>query len=501
MLLNAPRELSEPVRAGVAPGHRAGMPIGARERARLRLVWVVMVIYLLAIFEGSIRKFVVPQFGQYVFFIRDPLLLYAYVVASRFGLWPRQSLLFDLSVFMCGFGVCLFAMQVAVGGLDATRALLGVYGWRNYFLYVPLAFLVGAQVRAADLARFAKVTLWLAVPIAVLVSLQFFSAKDASINVGVAEEKELQFEAFGLNAERIRPSGPFTSNVGQQQFVVTALVFLLAMLLVPASQRAVSVVVLIVAAGAILTCIGLSGSRGTVLQSVLTGLFALALGVVGRGAGLKGRALVLPLMLGAAAVSLYPIVLPEGFAAFTDRWTAAAAASTSAGQGSDGGVALRTWLGFTDFLRLVDAVPTLGYGLGYGGNASLILRATVDGVMPGFLAEADFSRHMVDLGAVFGLCYIAFRFAVVAWLARQAWTATRRTSRAMPMLLFSYAGYVVLQSQITGHGSVNVYGWLFAGLCIAASRDALESVVQKRTVRPFWHGRLRPSTSLGIKFK
>jgi len=32
-----------------------------------------------------------------------------------------------------------------------------------------------------------------------------------------------------------------------------------------------------------------------------------------------------------------------------------------------------------------------------------------------------------------------------------------------------------LLSQITGNGSINVYGWLFMGLCIAASREALET--------------------------
>jgi len=43
----------------------------------------------------------------------------------------------------------------------------------------------------------------------------------------------------------------------------------------------------------------------------------------------------------------------------------------------------------------------------------------------------------------------------------------------MPMLLFGYAGYVVLLGQITGNGSINVYAWLFSGLCIAATREAL----------------------------
>jgi len=40
-------------------------------------------------------------------------------------------------------------------------------------------------------------------------------------------------------------------------------------------------------------------------------------------------------------------------------------------------------------------------------------------------------------------------------------------------MLLSYAVYVVLLGQVTGNGSINVYGWLFTGLCIAAAREAL----------------------------
>ncbi|MBY0468532.1 MAG: hypothetical protein K2Q07_06100, partial [Burkholderiaceae bacterium] len=340
------------------------------------MVHVVLVVYLLAIFEGSLRKYVAPQLGAYIFFIRDPFLIYAYVLATRHGLWPRHNAWFMLSVFMCGFGVLLFALQSALGGLDNTRVLLGAYGWRSYFMYVPLAFLIGAQFKAADLARFAKLTLWLAVPIALLVAAQFASPQNAAINVGVSDDKDFQFQGIGLDAERIRPTGPFTSPAGQSQFVTTATVFLFSMLLLPAARRQLGVPALAVSAGAILTCVALGGSRGTTLSCALVALFALGIGFIGRGAALKARALTLPTALAVTAAVLYPIVFPVGFQAFMNRWTAAAAAE----QGIEGGVLGRALYGFVDFFRLVETVPALGYGLGYGGNASITLGAMVDGV-------------------------------------------------------------------------------------------------------------------------
>ena len=466
----APRELREAPRGAAAPRPAQLAGGAAHEAARQRLVGVILLIYLLAIFEGSLRKYVAPQFGQYIFFIRDPFLIYAYVLATRHALWPSNNPFLQLSVVMCFGGVLLLAMQFASGGHSDPRLVLGIHGWRSYFFYAPLAFLVGAQFRAADLARFAKITLLLALPIALLVGLQFFSPMSSPINVGIADEKELQFQGMGLDAKHIRPTGPFTSTAGLQQFVVTACGFLLALLLIPPSQRPLRLVTLMASAAAVLSCVALSGSRGTLLQCVLTGLFAMAVGFVGRGTALKARAIALPAALGALAVTLYPIVFPTGFAAFMNRWNSASVNEAHI----EGGVLGRTLYGLIDFVRLLEGTPMLGYGLGYGSNASIQMRATVDGVRPGEFVETDFARHMVDLGPLLGLMYIAFRVALLIWLMRLVFNTTRRVSDPLPMLLFGYAGYNLLAGQITGNGSINVYGWLFVGLCIAACNAALK---------------------------
>lgn len=464
----APRELSEWPRAIAAAGHVPAVALSpVRERARQRLVWTVLLIYLLAIFEGAIRKYIAPQLGQYIFFIRDPFLLYAYILATRFALWPRRHMFFTLSLFMCVLGVLLFVLQASAFGLDNTRLMLGIYGWRSYFFYVPLAFLIGAQFRRADLRLFARITVWLAVPIAILVVAQFSSPPNAPINVGVAEEQALQFKSVGITAERIRTTGTFTSPAGQQQFIASAFALMVALLLMP--RREAGVLFVGLTACGVLTCLALSGSRGSMLHCGLIGLFAMGLALVGRSAALKAKALFLPLGLIAAAAVLYPIVFPVGFETFMARWHGAAMAE----QEIQGGVLGRALLGQVDFIRLLDTVPVLGYGLGYGGNASIALGAEVDGVKPGLLVEADLSRQIVDLGPVFGLCYIAVRLALVVWLWRRVHAATRTRPDPLPVLLFAYVSYTILFGQITGHGTINVYGWLFTGLCIAASREAL----------------------------
>lgn len=457
-----PRRLAP--RAGVGAGAAVMSP--ARERARTRLVWTVMLIYLLVIFEGAIRKYIAPQLGQYIFFVRDPFVIYAYLLAFRFALWPRNQAWCSLSFFLCGFGVFLFLLQVGIFGLDNIRLILGVYGWRSYFFYLPLAFLIGAQFRRQDLLRFARVTLMLAVPMGVLVLAQFASPPDAPINVGVAEEQELQFKSVGITVERIRTTGTFTSPGGQGLFIGSSFALLMGLLLLPKPRP--SPLFLGICSAGLLTCIGLSGSRGAILTCGVMLMFAIGLALVGKGGALKLKAVLLPICLVIIAITLYPVVFPDGFETFMTRWNQAA--STESASGGIGG---RAFLGLIHFTRLIGDVPVLGYGLGYGGNASIILGAEVDGVQVGWLGEADFSRHMLDLGPIFGVCYIVLRLMLIVWLAKLVFNSTRRTSDPMPMMTFAFASLSLLSGQITGLGTANAYCWLFVGLCIASAREAL----------------------------
>ena len=470
-LPRAPRELRDrrpaQLPANVGAAATSNGLSSSRERARRRFVLTVFAVYLLVIFEGSLRKYVAPQLGQYIFFIRDPFVIYALALAAANGLWPRNHAFLNLSLMMGAFGLLLFAVQCVIFGLDATRLILGAYGWRAYFLYVPLAFLIGVNFSAEDLKRFGRLTLFLAIPIAVLVFVQFFSSPNAPINVGVAEDKSLQFESVGVTVDRIRTTGPFTSTQGQAQFTTLAFVFVMAAVLT--SRRTVSVPLLAASGAATLTCLALSNSRGTMLACGLVLLFAAGLALNGRGAALKAKALLIPGALLGIALLLYPIIFPEGYESFTSRWSSAAAAESNL----TGGVFGRAVLGLLIFTRILDDVPPLGFGLGYGGNASLILGAVVDGVKPGLLAEADFSRQIVDLGPLFGVGYIAFRLVLLAWLARHVLIATRFGANALPMLLFAYAGNQILAGQITGHGSINGFAWIATGLCIAAARGSM----------------------------
>jgi len=142
------------------------------------------------------------------------------------------------------------------------------------------------------------------------------------------------------------------------------------------------------------------------------------------------------------------------------------------------GIISRALNDFTRFINILADTPILGFGLGIGGNATTRLGMTGTS----FSVEDDWSRNIVDLGPFFGLLFIAFRIALVVWLAKEAVVATRRSNNPLPLLLFGFIGIILLYGQITGQGTINGYGWLFAGFCMAANQLRTRGRVTKARV-------------------
>jgi hypothetical protein len=438
----------------------------AQDRGRRQVVSLVLGVYVLLILEGALRKWVLTSYGQELYFVRDPLVVAIYWLALRHSLFPRANPLLLVGVAFGVLGLLLIGLQaVGVASTIEKWPLLAAYGWRNYFLYIPLPFVIGEVFKEADLRRLMKITLLLSIPVAVLVLMQFRSPPTAPINVGFSANEAQQFRGLTVDSEHTRPMGLFTSDVGEKEFVVSSVAMLLALWIAPRARRFLRRWQLLVATCAILTCLALSGSRGAVVHSGLILLATVASAAILRGAGASARAVLLPLALAVIAVALYPVVFPEGYSTFINRWQLAAANET---QFSGLGILGRALYGFVDFFDLMGSTPLSGYGLGLAGNASITLGVTI----PGFQgwAETDWARHIVDLGPIVGLAFIAYRIWLVAWLARICLAGVRASGDALPLLWCAFAGVDLLYGQVTGHGTVNGYVWLFTGLSLAAAR-------------------------------
>lgn len=445
------------------PGEVAGS-----ERGRRWIVALTIFVILMLVFEGALRKWVIPSQARLLFFVRDPFVLAIYAIALGSGWWPRGRVLLTAGLAFAVVGLLLAGMQLMGGAAAAgQQLLLGVYGWRNYFLYIPLLFVIGNTFRRRDVALVAKIVLLLSVPIGALVVLQFFSPLGAPINVGIADDAALQFRGLGLVGGRTRPMGPFTSDVGQREFTVVALAFVIAGWLAAARVRAVPRWLLLVGTCGALLCLGVGASRGAMIHVALLVLAAIGSALVLRASATTLRALILVPLLAVAAYYLYPVLVPEAHEAFTERWQAAAAIEA---EHFGLGIVGRALYGFVDFAKLMGGAPLLGYGLGFGGNARLLLGIEIEG-FEGW-AETDWARHVVDLGPLLGPLYIAFRVALATWLLVVAVRALRSRGDPLALMLAVYACVQILQGQLTGHGSVHGFAWVFGGLALAAAGAA-----------------------------
>jgi hypothetical protein len=437
----------------------------ASEGGRRKLVALITLIYLLLIFEGALRKWALPSMSQALFFVRDPFVLLAYWMAFRHGFFPRNSpfLMAGVAISFCAFLLVAAQLLTAAGSVDGALLLAG-YGFRNYFLYIPLAFVIGEVFRRPDLERIVKITLLLAVPVSALMFLQFISPLDSPVNVGFGSAESLQFRGLTVDQVHTRPMGLFTSDLGQREFTASAVAMVLSLWLTPAARRFVKFWLLLPATGAVLACLAVSGSRGAVLASGIVLVAAVTCAFVIRGGGVSARAVIWPSVIAVVAVVLYPVLFPEQYTAFTSRWDAAAQVENRHFQF---GIFGRALYGFVDFYYLIGDTPLLGYGLGLAGNARLVLGIEI----PGFQgwAENDWARHIVDLGPFVGVVFILYRVGLVGWLGMRCLSGARRMRDPTALLLFAYVGVELLYGQISGHGTVNGYAWLFTGFCLAAT--------------------------------
>ena len=71
--------------------------IGDREKIRRIIVFCTFAIYWLLIFEGALRKWVLPNAQEWLFFVRDPFALAIYFLAIKYDMWPKWTRIFSSS--------------------------------------------------------------------------------------------------------------------------------------------------------------------------------------------------------------------------------------------------------------------------------------------------------------------------------------------------------------------------------------------------------------------
>ncbi|WP_262964946.1 hypothetical protein [Methylobacter psychrophilus] len=421
-----------------------------KEKARTSIIKYVFLVYWLLIFEGALRKWVFPEYQQIIFFLRDPIVLLIYVIALRHRIVTRDGLLTAGLLISFVFMALVFLQIVTV----KMNVLTLIYGWRMYFFYLPLVFVIKDTFHQADIFKLFRQTLYISIPISALVYFQFISPRDSYINDAYGTGN-----AFVVTGTRVRTTGTFTFVIGQFMFTGSILTMMIFCWLHKARYALLSLPWLLLCTGTTLAILLLSGSRTAFFMTGLIVTCTFFGMMMTRDTKLKftGTLLIVFLLLIATVMFLGP--LRDSFDAITTRFDEA--------KSSEGSVIMRALGPILGFGQHITTSPVIGYGIGFGtgGGSSL---ATGKAQM--VLAEDEWSRIIQEVGPGFGLVYIFYRAIFTFLLFKQAIKSARNDNNILPMMLLGFIGFYIFIGQVTTQGTMQGYCWIFVGLVMAASK-------------------------------
>jgi hypothetical protein len=425
--------------------------------------YAVQVVMVLLVVEGAIRKWLFPGAQDLIYLAKDVLLIGAYLGFMRQKAQLRYRLQ-PLPVFytMLALGALVGLLEIFNPNLP--NLLVGVFGFKAYFLYVPLLFVLPAAFPTdRELIVFLRRYILLSIPVGLLGIAQFFSPSSSLLNTYARTDEAASAMANGSgyvstfgSSEYVRVTATFSYITGYCSYLVAITILVLAYLAATRWHLKRSLAAH-VALGMALLGMLMTGSRGPVL--ILALLFPIYWWLaVMRGS--DGGATFGRLLAGAGMLSILLLsVGSNALGAFLGR----AATSTDVA-----GRLLMPMLAPAEILP--DAGP-IGYGIGATHQTAT---AFTQGLVPyswlhGLGTEAESGRIMLELGPVGFLLIYFVRLYLVGFSLRQVFAlkTTFHRSLATACLMFFLAQ---LFGSVVFDVTSDLYFWFFGGLLLTAMR-------------------------------
>ncbi|MEN3369410.1 MAG: hypothetical protein V7609_1553 [Verrucomicrobiota bacterium] len=421
-----------------------------------RLIWLY---FVLLVFEGTLRKWILPQYSDVLLVVRDPVALAIYFMALKARVFPRNNYILSLGI------IAVLSWLVSVVVLEPYLSLKPLilvtgFGFRSNFLHLPLIFVIGKVFDREDVLKLGKWVLIGLMPMAVLLAVQFNAEPDSFINrtAGIGENQQIT-----AGGGKIRPPGTFSFVSG----VIFYAALSAAYLLYGSLTRGLFRNWLLYGGGfALVVTIGVSGSR-SVLLAVLVVLSSLLAIIVFRPSAVNqfGRNLLIVVVVLLLAARLP--VFKEGVQVLSDRFTSVA---ESEEKSIAGGLLSRTFFGFTEGFLLLGRAPLGGYGLGIGTNGGAKF---LTGRAVFLLTEGEWARVILESGPILGLAYLAWRTMLTLKLGLLS-VRRLKEGNILPIMLYC-AGFLSLLNGQFGQPTNLGFAVFVCGLCLAAANSGVSA--------------------------
>ncbi|MFV8336877.1 hypothetical protein ACNQF7_12455 [Flavobacterium sp. RSP29] len=410
-----------------------------------RIKIAIWLYFLLWIFEGALRKWILPSLATPLLVVRDPVAIY--ILYQAFQLQLKFTNPYVLYAWLTTVFCFIFSIMFGHGNL-----FVGLYGARIMLLHFPILFIIGEVFDKEDVLKMGRVLLSLNILMTIIVFFQFNSPQTVFINVGIGGEGSAGFSGvMGYS----RPPGTFSFTSGLSVFYTAVSVFVFYFWL---SKDSCSKILLYSSTIALVIGLPLTISRGAVVGVVVVGLFAII------ASGTNGKILFKLLIV---AVALYFLVL------VLQNYTAIFKLSTEVfmsrvdvanqGGGLKESIFLRALDEFINPLINLLNQPLLAGNLGLGTNAGAQILTGKRGVF--LISEGEFGRLGGEQGLIFGGGLIALRIFLAIQFAVKSWRLPQE-EKLLPFILCGAACIAMAQGQ-WAQPTILGYGILMGGFVMA----------------------------------
>jgi len=411
-----------------------------------KAIWLY---FFLVVFEGALRKWVLPGLSSPLLIVRDPVAIFIIILATRRGFFTMNFFTIILSI------ISVVAIFTAIF-LGHQNIYVAVYGARVFLIHFPLIFIIGNVLNKEDVVQLGKVILCLVPLMTILIGFQFFSPQSAWVNRGIGgDEGGAGFSgAMGF----LRPPGTFSFTNGNTAFYAFSTPFILYFWL---ESKYANKAILILASLGLVAAIPLSISRGLFFSTIVSLLFTFF--AISRKPGYMGKSILIVVCAGLLFVILGQLSFFEtATAAFTQRLESA----NEAEGGVESVLLDRYFGGMVQALTGTEDLPVFGYGIGMGTNLGSQL---LTGELTFLIAEGEWGRLIGEMGPFLGLITILTRLVFCIWISIMAYQKLAK-GELLPWLLLGYGLLTIPQggwAQPTSLGfSVSIAGLILASLNI-----------------------------------
>jgi hypothetical protein len=426
----------------------------------------IYAVLVLLVVEGALRKWAFPEASETIYFLKDVVLIGAYINYYGFAQnmkRPRlRNSLLTIAIFLAA-GWCLFqALNPSLGS-----PLVGLFGLRSYLLYIPLLWLVPALFSSEEeLYRFLRNYLLLLIPVGLLGIIQFFSPADSFLNVYAPGETAVA--TFGTTANA-RVTGTFSYISGYTAYLLVCFSLLVPMLTIAQAPRwrlLTTVELLLVVVNGFM-----NGARGLILAGILYLLgYFLVKGLTQTASMIRLlKQFTAPILAVAIAAILW---FRPAIDAFWQRTTA------------NQDILRRITDSFLEPVQFLQYKELDGFGTGATHQATPALRRILGlpagEAIPTFY-EGEMGRITLEMGPLGFLFWYGLRLVLILLLWQVYRQLTRPWLKELALSIFLLQ-LVQLNGHLVFHHTFSFYYWFLSGFIFLLPQ--LEQATHQATQHP-----------------